>query len=99
MRCEFEDPDLRRLYYESSFRMPRLGTDVVKAFRKKVALLEQAQHELELRQFKSLRLEQLQGDRRGQSSIRLNNQWRLVLRFEHDDRGKLIVIVGIVDYH
>lgn len=47
----------------------------------------------------SLRLERLRGDRLGQSSIRLNDQWRLILRFEEDTNGKVIAIIEIADYH
>ena len=48
---------------------------------------------------KSLHYEKLKGDRVGQRSMRLNDQWRLILRIEEDDTGKLVVIVSIDDYH
>lgn len=41
------------------------------------------------------RLEKLRGDRAGQWSIRINNQWRLCFRF---DEGNAFD-VEIVDYH
>lgn len=41
------------------------------------------------------RLEQLKGDRKGQWSIRINDQWRLCFRFENGDAYD----VEIVDYH
>ena len=41
------------------------------------------------------RLEALKGDRAGQYSIRINNQWRLCFRFEAGDAYD----VEIVDYH
>lgn len=43
----------------------------------------------------SNRLEALSGDRAGQWSIRINNQWRLCFRFEAGDAFD----VEIVDYH
>lgn len=48
---------------------------------------------------KSLHYEKLKGDRDGQRSMRLNDQWRLILRLQEDDAGKLVVIVSIADYH
>ena len=48
---------------------------------------------------KSLHYEKLKGDLAGQRSMRLNDQWRLILRLEEDDTGKLVVIVSIADYH
>jgi proteic killer suppression protein len=41
------------------------------------------------------RLEPLQGDRAGQWSIRINDQWRLCFRFEDGNAFD----VEIVDYH
>lgn len=43
----------------------------------------------------SNRLESLKGDRRGQWSIRINDQWRICFRFLDGDAFD----VAIVDYH
>lgn len=43
----------------------------------------------------SNRLERLKGNRIGQWSIRINNQWRVCFRFEQGD----VFDVEIVDYH
>jgi proteic killer suppression protein len=42
-------------------------------------------------------LEGLKGDRKGQFSIRINDQWRIC--FEWPDRSPGLVNVEIVDYH
>lgn len=99
MQLTFEDDDLRRLYEERSFVLPRLGPDVVKAFRKKVGFLAAAESESDLRNYRALHFEKLRGGRAGQHSIRLNRQWRLILRIESDAEGRLLVIVEIADYH
>jgi proteic killer suppression protein len=41
------------------------------------------------------RLEALKGNRRGQWSIRINDQWRVCFRFEEGE----VFDVEIVDYH
>lgn len=41
------------------------------------------------------RLEALRGDRKGQYSIRINNQWRICFKWEKGDA----LDVEIVDYH
>jgi proteic killer suppression protein len=41
------------------------------------------------------RLEALRGDRKGQHSIRINNQWRICFRWQEDG----VHDVEIVDYH
>lgn len=41
------------------------------------------------------RLEALKGDRKGQHSIRVNDQWRICFKFNNGD----VFDVEIVDYH
>lgn len=43
------------------------------------------------------RLEALKGDRKGQYSIRINEQWRICFQWPHGSKGP--VNVEIVDYH
>jgi len=95
----FRDDELRRLYEEADFRVPRLGPDVVRTFRKKVGFVEAVDSELDLRNYRALHFEKLAGNRKGQHSIRLNDQWRLILTIESDPGGRLVVIIEIVDYH
>lgn len=55
-----------------------------------------AAHKLEdLRLPPSNHLEPLKGNRTGQYSIRINNQWRVCFRFENGE----VFDVEIVDYH
>ena len=49
----------------------------------------------DLRSPASNRLEQLKGDRKGEWSIRINEQWRVCFRFESGDAFD----VEIADYH
>ena len=99
MRIRFEDDDLERLYTDISFHHPRFSRDLIKQFRKKMQLLVAAIDDRDLRNYRGLRLEKLDADRVGQHSIRLNDQFRLILRFETDDEGRLVVIVEMTDYH
>ncbi len=99
MRFEFEDEHLRRLYEELDFVLPQFGPDLIKAYRKKVGFLAAAKSEVDLRNYKALHFEKLSGGRAGQHSIRLNQQWRLILRIESDAQGRLLIIIEIVDYH
>jgi toxin HigB-1 len=99
MRFRFGDDDLQRLYEESDFRPSRLGPKLVKVFRKRMAFLAAAESELDLRNYRGLHYEQLAGKRSGQQSIKLDDQWRLILQAETDSDGRLLVIVAIDDYH
>jgi proteic killer suppression protein len=39
------------------------------------------------------------GDRKGQHSMRLNDQWRLIMEIRGAAKNKVVHIVEIVDYH
>ncbi len=99
MRFSFESDELRRLYTEPDFRVPALGHDITRQFRKKMQFLAAANDERDLYRSRGLRLEKLAGNRVGQHSIRLNDQFRLILRFTTDDAGRVLIIVEITDYH
>ena len=99
MILEFEDDDLRRLYVELDFRLPSMGPDLTKQYRRKMALIANAPDERDLRAMRSLHLEKLEGDRKGQHSIRLNDQYRLIFRLKTGDDGRVAVVIEVVDYH
>lgn len=98
MEVKFEDPSLRRLEAEATYTA---GFDaaIVKAFRKRMQFIRAAIDERAFYAMKSLHYEKLKGDREGQHSMRLNDQWRLILRIEQDESGKAVVIISITDYH
>ena len=96
---EFDDDNLQRLYQDPSFRVPRLGPDLTKQFRRKVGFIENASDDRDLATMQSMRLEKLAGDRAGQHSIRLNDQFRLALKLRTHDGRRIATVVEIVDYH
>ncbi len=63
--------------------------------RRRLAWLDAATQLTDLRVPPGNRLEALRGDRRGQHSIRINDQWRICFRWEAGDAFD----VEIVDYH
>ena len=65
--------------------------------RLKLDRLEAARTVQDLAALPGNRLEALEGDRRGQYSIRINDQWRIC--FEWPDKSPGPVNVEIVDYH
>ncbi len=99
MRILFEDDELRRMAEDASYAPKRWGSNIVKAYRKKIQILAHAVDERDLRALRSLHLEQLKGDRAGTFSIRLNKQFRLILKFATDSDGRVVIIIEMVDYH
>lgn len=98
MEVRFEDPSLERLEKDPKYTAGLDGA-LVKVFRKRLQFIRAAVDERTFYAMKSLHYEKLKGDRDGQRSMRLNDQWRLILRLQEDDSGKLVVIVSIADYH
>jgi proteic killer suppression protein len=99
MQLKFEDADLERLAYDFDARTARWSPEVTRAYRRVVFLLENAQDERDVRSFKGLRLEKLKGTRAGTSSLRINTQYRLIVRFGASPDGRIAVIIEAVDYH
>jgi proteic killer suppression protein len=75
-------------------RVPRF-VNIERVARRKLEQLEWAERIEDLRIPPQNRLEALKGDRKGQWSIRINDQWRVCFRFE---AGQALD-VEIVDYH
>lgn len=72
----------------------RLPPDILRRALMRLAQVDAATDVSDLRLPPSNRLEALSGDRAGQWSIRINNQWRLCFRFERGHAHD----VEIVDY-
>lgn len=77
----------------------RLSVAIIKAARRKLAVLRSAPDERTLRNWKSLHYERLKGGRDGQRSVRLNDQFRLVFTLDDDTEPPTITMLSIEDYH
>ncbi len=64
---------------------------------KRLRILDAATVLADLAALNSNRLEALKGDRQGQFSIRINDQWRICFNWPQDEPGPSEV--EIVDYH
>ncbi len=93
MRCRFADKRLERLYLQGT-GSERYPQGVAEAFIKRVRLIEAVTDERDLRASKSLHFEKLKGEK-DKYSVRLNRAWRLILTFEKDKDGKIVVIIEI----
>lgn len=89
----FADPEVELIW--SGRRSRRLPSDIQAVALRKLRLLNQAKALGDLRAPPGNRLEALQGERAGQHSVRINDQWRIC--FVWSEGGP--VDVEIVDYH
>ncbi len=98
MDAAFKDESLARLETDASYSAG-FGDAVVKAYRKRMQQIRAATDERTFYAFRSLHFEKLLGDRAGQFSMRLNDQWRLILELHGEAPRKTVYVVEIVDYH
>lgn len=89
----FADKDTERLWNRE--RVRSIDSRIHSVALRKLRLLGYAQTLDELRIPPGNRLEALKGDRRGQFSIRINDQWRICFRWSAAGPEE----VEIVDYH
>ncbi len=89
----FKDPEAELIFKrERSRKLPR---NILRPALKKILVLDAADALTDLRIPPGNRLEKLSGDRKGQHSIRINDQWRICFRWKNGDA----LNVEIADYH
>lgn len=87
--CEYTE----KIWHGEGVR--HLPPEIQNTARRKLRYLNNAKTLTDLRIPPANRLEALHGNRKGQYSIRINDQWRVCFRFEDGDAYD----VEIVDYH
>ena len=96
MIASFGDRATEDLYHgRQTPRARRFPHEVVDAALVKMDSLNGAASGLDLRAPPGNRLESLKGDLKGLNSIRVNDQWRLIFRWEGNDAHD----VRLTDYH
>ena len=89
----FADGETEKVFHREHSR--RLPPDVQRRAHRKLLLVHAAESVEDLRVPPGNRLERLMGNREGQHSIRVNDQWRICFRWAGGDAFD----VEITDYH
>ena len=89
----FADRETEKVYTREGSR--RLPGDIQASALRKLRMLSNARELRDLRSPPGNRLERLTGDRAGQYSLRINDQWRLCFVWRDGE----VFDVEIVDYH
>lgn len=89
----FRDRETEKVFNREPSR--RWSRDLQRVARRKLLMLDAAETLADLRVPPGNRLEKLSGDRDGQYSIRINDQWRICFGWDEGDAHD----VEIVDYH
>ena len=94
----FRDESLEKLEKDSQLDAA-YQAGIGRTFRKRMRMIRGAKDERDFYALKSLHFEKLQGKREHQRSMKLNDQWRLVLEITEGNTNRIIWIVAIEDYH
>jgi toxin HigB-1 len=89
----FADPEAEKVFHGEVSR--KLPPDIQRTARRKLMYLQYAKDLRDLAAPPGNRLEALHGDRAGQHSVRVNDQWRICFVWADGKARK----VEIVDYH
>ena len=89
----FRDEETEKVFRRQRSR--KLPPDIQQVALRKLRMLNRARTLQDLRVPPANHLERLHGDRAGQWSIRINDQWRVCFAWEEGDA----LHVEIVDYH
>jgi toxin HigB-1 len=98
MDVEFDDPSLDDLEINPTAGA-EWGQTVVRGFRKVMQAIRNASDERDLYAMRGLRFEKLLGKRQHQHSLRINEQWRLIVELRGKGNSKKVTVVCIEDYH
>ena len=89
----FRDQETERIY--ARLKSKRLPKDIQSGALRKLRMLNNSRSIKDLRLSPGNRLKKLKGDREGQYSIRVNDQWRICFKWDGTDAWE----VEITDYH
>ena len=89
----FADKDTQRVFQRERIR--KLGVKLQAIAQRKLVIIDAAEAIVDLKEPPGNKLEKLSGDRKGQYSIRINDQWRICFVWRNNNAYD----VEIVDYH
>lgn len=93
MILSFADKETEKVFNQQFSK--KLPADIQHVALRKLVMISNAETIEDLRVPPANRLEKLEGKRKGQYSIRINDQWRICFKFSEGNSSE----VEIVDYH
>lgn len=98
MELEFDDRDLEDMIFNERYS-GEIAQSLVKMVRRCINYLIQAPDRRAIYNFPGYHLEKLKGDMKGFHSLRLNDQYRLIIQFVASTEGEIIRVISMGDYH
>lgn len=98
MKVRYADEQTSLVETDQAHRLC-LPVVVVKAARRRIRVLRRCLDERDIRAIPSFHYEKLRGKRDGQRSIRVNDQWRLIVRVDRECDPIEIEIIEISNHY
>jgi proteic killer suppression protein len=93
MISSFKDAEVEKVWNEQFSR--KLPQDIQRTALRKLSIIHNSKNLEDLKIPPGNKFEELKGNREGQYSIRINDQWRICFKFENGNAFE----VEIIDYH
>ena len=93
MVISFGSKDTQKIWEGSRVKKPAVGLQEIA--RRKLRMLNNSQNIVDLKMPPSNKLEKLKGALREYHSIRINDQWRIIFKWNNGNASE----VEIIDYH
>jgi len=93
MLSSFGDKDTKKIW--EGERIKGLSTEIQEMARRKLRMLNNSQDLIDLQIPPSNRLEKLKGNYKEFYSIRINNQWRIIFKWNNGNALE----IQLIDYH
>lgn len=99
MKVRFKNKELENYYIVPLNDLKgkqKFSKEVLKQYKKKIQILLSINSLNDLKQFRSLNFESLKGNRKGEYSLRLSIQYRLIFKIEQDNNGDFIIDIILI---
>jgi proteic killer suppression protein len=93
MIISFENSETEKIW--NGYRVKKLPREIQEIGRRKLRMLNNSFSLIDLKVPPSNRLEKLSGGLKGYYSIRINDQWRIIFKWQENNAAE----VEILDYH
>lgn len=99
MIVTFEEKYLQELYEKGTTddKKHRYQADIVKRYQKRIQLIKNTADIQSLARYNSLNYELLKGDKKGLSSIRVNNKYRIEFTVRESIEESIVTVCNIIE--